>query len=79
MGTVNIRLGHEDPKPTGVCWFRTGDLEPDLIEEDLRRFEPLGESSEFKEGLDSARELRKLPLLPGIPDCRGDEIGRAQD
>jgi len=67
---VEILLGDEDPNPTGVCWLNTDVLAPPLIDEDLRTFEPLGESSEFKERLEPALELGlDPPLLPGIPDC----------
>ena len=71
---VEILLGDEDPNPTGVCWLSIEVLcvccAPLLIEEDLRTFEPRGESSEFKERLDPALELGlDPPLLPGIPDC----------
>ena len=67
---VEIRLGEEDPKPTTFCWLSTDVLAPDRIEEVLRTFEPRGESSEFKERLEPARELGlEPPLLPGIPDC----------
>jgi len=68
---VEILLGDEDPNPTGVCWLNTEVLAPcwPLIDEDLRTFEPLGESSEFKERLEPALELGlDPPLLPGIPD-----------
>lgn len=87
---VEILLGDEDPNPTGACPLVhslcarplcTEDLwvvccAPVLIEEDLRTFEPRGESSEFKERLDPALELGlDPPLLPGIPDClRADAI-----
>ena len=71
---VEILLGDDDPNPTGVCWLSTEALAPDLIEEDLRTFEPRGESSEFNERLDPALELGlDPPLLPGIPDCRRAE------
>lgn len=67
---VEILLGDEDPNPTGVCWLNNDVLPPcPLIDEDLRTFEPLGESSEFKERLEPALELGlDPPLLPGIPD-----------
>ena len=40
------------------------------MEEDLRTFEPRGESSELRERLDPARELGlDPPRLPGMPDC----------
>ena len=68
---VEILLGDEDPNPTGVCWLNMEDLPcAPLIDEDLRTFEPLGESSEFKDRLEPALELGlDPPLLPGIPDC----------
>lgn len=69
---VEILLGDEDPNPTTFCWLNTEVLAPPLIDEDLRTFEPLGESSEFKDRLEPALELGLDPPLlpgPGIPDC----------
>ena len=68
---VDILRGEDDPKPTGVCWLKSDALPwAPLIDDDLRTFEPLGESSEFKERFDPALELGlDPPLLPGIPDC----------
>jgi len=40
------------------------------MEEDLRTFDPRGESSELRERFDPALELGlDPPLLPGMPDC----------
>lgn len=74
---VEILLGDEDPNPTTCCWLCNTevlcalDTAWPLIDEDLRTFEPLGESSEFKDRLEPALELGLDPPLlpPGIPDC----------
>ena len=68
---VEILRGEDDPKPTGVCCLLMRDARaPVRIEEVLRTFEPLGESSEFRDRLDPVREAGlEPPRLPGIPDC----------
>lgn len=68
---VEILRGDEEPNPTGVCWLKREVLPCcPRMEEDLLTFEPRGESSEFKERLDPARELGlDPPRLPGMPDC----------
>ena len=68
---VEILLGDEEPNPTGVCWLKREVLPcAPLMEEDLRTFDPRGESSEFRERFDPALELGlDPPLLPGMPDC----------
>ena len=68
---VEVFLGVEEPKPTGVCLYGGRPILPPDRMLEVRRTPPLEFSSESIDKLDPARDGGLEPFRdPGIPDWR---------